>query len=1098
MNIKIKTSIFFLVLALSVKSQLFTLMPSEATGIKFQNKIIESKSLNIFTYEYLFNGAGVAIGDINHDGLSDIFFAGNMMSNKLYLNKGNLKFDDISQTANIDKGDGINTGACMMDIDNDGWLDLYVCKSGINDPKYRSHNVYINNHDNTFTDKATEMGLADSSFSTQAYFYDMDNDGDLDLYLLNHPLKMGESKKIILTYNKQGKLEVVKPESYQYYTDRYFENNKGKFIDRTARAGLQNYAFGLSAVIADFNNDDYADIYVTNDYTKPDFLYINNKNGTFTEKSDSFFNHYSYNCMGSDYADIDNDGYDDLITLDMLPEENYRQKQFRQQMGYDQFDKLVKYGFKSQFVKNCVQWNQKGKKYADISYSLDMALTDWSWAPLIADLDNNGHKDIYITNGYFHDFTDQDFTRYKLDSIIKTATKEDNIEKVKDILSNIPSVKVNNYFYANQGKMKFVKNPANTGLDIPSFSNGGVYADLDNDGDLDLVVSNINQDAFLYRNNARENNSGNYLRLKLTSTKNPNLVYGSRINILTSDSQTQYYRFYPVKGFMSSHEHIVHIGLGKNADAQLTLTLANGLKYKPIVRSANKLYEINIDELEVDDNSSQVVEEKLEFKDITKISQINHISKENEYIDFKQEPLIPKRYSRSGPAIAVGDMNGDKLDDIYIGGAKDEEGFFYIQQSNGSFTKKTIHAFTTDKSYEDGAAKFIDYDKDGDMDILVTSGGNDYPNELVKYPVRLYINNGNTNFSRADINVFPNIYTSSKTITVDDYNHDGYEDVFIGGNILPGHYGRKPSSFLLNNIKGRFSIDSFSIQHEKLSMINDAIWLDIDKNGFNDLITVGEWTPPMLYRNYNGKIDNKNEAIGNMRGWWTSITAADLNKDGSSDLILGNYGTNSRYVGIGTEPMTMYVNDYDKNGSTDAVINTYIQGVSYPLAGRDHLLDQMPFLKKRFNRYEKFSRATSSEIFTTEEQMGTDTLVANFMQSTVLYLRPNGSLDMKPMPFDAQIFPVNAVIPFDFNLDGHMDLLLAGNDHGIDIETGSMDAGQGLILRNNGKLGLKPYYEHNLNLSGDVKSITPILIQGKKALVIGRNSAALQILKLPE
>jgi enediyne biosynthesis protein E4 len=1098
MRIKIILIGLFLTFGTHSKSQLFTLMPKEVSGIDFQNKVIESQHLNIFNYEYLFNGAGVAIGDINNDGLNDIFFAGNMMSNKLYLNRGNLKFDDISPTANTDKGDGINTGVSMMDINGDGWLDIYVCKSGLNDPKYRNHNVYINNKDNTFSDKAKEMGLLDSSFSTQAYFYDMDNDGDLDLYLLNHPYKMGESKKIILTYNKQGKLEVAKPESYKYYTDRYFENNNGKFIDRTVKAGFQNYAFGLSAVIADFNHDNYADIYVANDYTQPDVLYINNKNGTFTEKSDSFFQHFSYNSMGTDYADIDNNGYDDLITLDMLPEENYRQKQFRQQIGYDQYGKLVKYGFKSQFVKNCVQLNKKGKKYSDVGYSVDMSLTDWSWAPMIADYDNNGHKDIYITNGYYHDFTDQDFTKYKLDSIVKAANKEVDLEKLKEIMSNIPSVKVNNYFFTNQGNMKFVKNPPNTGLDIPSFSNGGAYGDLDNDGDLELVVSNINQDAFIFRNNARENNSGNYLRLKLISTKNPNLVYGAKINILTQDSMTQFYRFYPVKGFMSSHEHFVHIGLGKNIDALITITLANGTKLNPVIKQANQIALINIDEMQLETNITDIKQPNIDFKDITKACRISHTGIENEYIDFKQEPLIPRQYSRSGPAIAVGDINGDKLEDMYIGGAKDEEGFFYIQQVDGSFIKKMSPAFTKDKLYEDGAAKFLDFDKDGDQDLIVTCGGNDYPNELVKYPVRLYINQGGSNYTRAGIDVFPNIYTSSKTIAIDDYNKDGFDDIFIGGNILPGHYGRIPNSFLLKNSGRKFELDPFSIKNEKLTMINDAIWLDIDQNGYKELITVGEWTPPIIYRNSAGNIENKNESIGNVRGWWTSITASDLNLDGVQDLILGNYGTNTRYIGTALQPMTMYVNDYDKNGSTDAIINTFIQGKSYPLAQRDVLLDQLPFLKKRFNRYDKYSRAVSADVFTADEQIGTDTMIANFMQSVILYLKPNGSMDMKLLPFDAQVFPVNAVLPIDADQDGVQDLLLAGNDFGLEIETGRLDAGQGLILRKNKSTSYRPIYNHNLDLSGDVKSLTPITIAGKKAIIVGRNSAALQILALPE
>lgn len=1082
---------------LSSNAQLFSLMPSEHTGINFANHIVESRYLNIFTYEYLFNGGGVAIGDINNDGLSDIFFSGNMMANKLYLNKGNLKFDDISKTANIDKGDGFNTGVCMMDVNGDGWLDIYVCKSALNDAKYRIHNLYINNKDNSFTDKAPEMGLADSSFSTQSYFYDFDNDGDLDMFLLNHPFEMGEAKRIVLTYDKDGNIIRQAPKSYRFSSDRYFVNEGGKFVDRTEKAGLLDNFFGLSAVISDFNNDGYADIYTANDYTGVDALYLNQKNNTFKELSDSFFAHFSYNSMGSDYADLDNDGLEDLMVVDMLPEDNYRQKQFRQQMGYDQYSKLVKYGFKSQFVKNVLHKGVPNKRFAEISHTADMANTDWSWAPLMADFDHNGYKDIYITNGYFHDFTDQDFMKYKMDSIRKMALREDNLEKLKNLMSLVPAVKVNNYFFSNEGGMKFYRNPNNTGLDIPSFSNGAAYGDLDNDGDLEIVVNNVNQPAFVFKNNLMENKGGNFIRLKLTSLQNPNLVYGAKIYFETPDGNKQFYRYYPIRGFMSSHEHFIHTGLAKNTSVAIRIELPQRNVYYTFTNAANETKTINIDELNWQPIIKNNAVLKYNFEDITSQTQLKHFSKENEYIDYKQEPLIPRKYSCEGPAMAVGDINGDKLDDVFIGGAKDLAGKFYLQNVNGKFEAQEFSCFTNDKLYEDVASQFLDFDKDGDLDLIVASGGNDFPNQPKMYPIRLYINQ-NGNFSRADSNIFPKLYTSAKTIAVGDYNNDGYADVFIGGSIEPGQYGRIPSSYLLKNNAGKFILDDFSKTNEKLYMINDAVWYDLNKDGYQDLIVVGEWTAPMVFKNYSGVLRNESLSIGSFKGWWKSITLADMNGDGNEDLILGNYGTNTRYKGDAATPMTALVSDFDKNGSTDVILSTYNGGKSYPVMIRDNVQDQMPYFRKRFNRYEKYSTATTSDLFTSEELATADTLSANFMQTLIIYNGENSKFSAKILPFECQIFPVNAAIPIDINRDGKKDLLLAGNDYNVEIETGRLDAGQGVVLENLDNKDFIVNHSNNFNMSGDVKSILPIKIKGEDALIIGRNNDYIQIIKLPK
>ena len=944
----------------------------------------------------------------------------------------------------------------------------------------------------TFTDRAKEYGLDDASFSTQAYFHDMDNDGDLDLFILNHPGKIGEAKKIVLTYNEQNALTAMTPSEREFVSNRFYENINGKFKDITKKAGLESYAFGLSAIVSDFNDDGFPDIYTANDYTQPDALFINNQNNTFTEKSDSYFDHFSYNSMGSDFADLDNDGFNDLIVVDMLPEENFRQKQFRQMMSYDQYAKLVKYGFKSQFVKNVLQWNQKGNGFSDVSYVTNTTYTDWSWAPMIADFDNNGHKDIYITNGYYRDFTDQDLMKYKGDSILSSIARTKTKEELYTLLSAYPTVKIPNYFFANLGNLSFQPNPPSTGLEIPSWSNGGAYADLDNDGDLEIVVNNINQNAFLFKNNAVEYKLGNFIRFELKSSKGEASAYGVKVEVKTSDSNSQFFTYYPTKGFMSCHEKFIHFGLGNSLKVDAIIYLKNGVKHEIKNLTANRTHQVNLDQITQNYIPKTSVNSTY-FLDITKKLGINHWMKENEFIDYKLEPLLPHKFSRQGPALAVADINGDGREDFFIGGAAGEIGKLYTQDENGNFSERTSLVFQEHRKYEDVAAEFFDFDQDKDMDLLVVTGGNEFPSNSKMYPARLYQNNGKGEFILAPYSVFPEVYLSSKAIAISDYDHNGFPDLFIGSHIVPGHYGKNSQSYILRNEKGVFKLDT-SIRFDNSGFFTDAKWIDYDEDGWEDLFIVGEWMPPIIYFNRGGILDKEFKVMFDNFGWWTSIHVADLDQDGKQDMILGNYGINSRYNGTKNAPNTLLVNDFDKNGSTDAIISYTQKGKSYPIPIRDNVLDQIPILKKRFNRYEKYSRATTQDLFDSTELKGSKLFKLNHMYSLVAMNKGKGSFRIQKLPKEAQLFPLNACNSSDIDGDGDLDLLLSGNDYNIEIESGRLDAGKGVVFENRGEGNFIPIYNSGYITLGDVKIVKPIQINRQKAYLVGKNNDYIQIL----
>ncbi len=1097
-----KTILFFhgllLLSGFAGKTQsLFTLIKSEESGINFINTIEETAAFNNFTYGYLYNGGGVAIGDINNDGLSDLYFTGNMVSNKLYLNLGNFKFKDITESAGVSGGQGYHTGVTMVDINHDGLLDIYVCKSAYNNAEQRRNVLYINNGNFTFTEQAKKYGIDDASYSTQAYFYDMDLDGDLDLFLLNHPPDMNYANRIQLSYDKTNSLVAYKDSARSNVSFRYYENINDVFKDKTMEAGLGTHAFGLSAIIDDFNDDGYPDIYTCNDYHVPDYLFINNKDKTFTNKADEYFNHYSYSSMGSDYADINNDGFLDLIVTDMSPESFKRRKQLKGSGNYDNFNKRIQYGLGCQYDKNVLQLNNGNHTYSDISYLAGVAFTDWSWAPLLADFDNDGLKDLYVTNGYMRDVTDMDFMMYNADSVKKELNKTTGSTDAMKVLSAIPSYRLKNYYFKNNGNLTFNGQVENSGLDQLSWSNGAVYGDLDNDGDLELIVNNVSQPPFIYRNNTSENKAGKFIRFKLRGDQENPEGIGAIIEIETGDGKKQIQHFNPDKGYLSCNEWAVHFGVGANENAKVKIFWPNGLEQVIPELPSNNL--LTLDIINANEKTNSLINKAKVFKDITKETNVNHIQKENTYIDFKLEPLLPHQFSLLGPCIDVADVNGDSLDDFFVGGSIGNASSIYVQDEEGKFSIMKQPAFNLDMKFEDTGSKLFDADNDGDQDLLVVSGGNEYPDNASMYPVRIYSNDGKGNFTKST--AIENINTSSKAIAVDDYDKDGDLDVFIGGRVVPGHYGLIPESYLLKNSKGRFTDVSNTVPAiSNIGMVTDAIWCDVDADGWKDLVLVGEWMPLTIFKNKNGILDSVPVKFENTYGWWNAIAAKDLDGDGDIDLVGGNISANSRYKCNAQYPMTMVASDFDNNGSTDCVISLFQEGISYPIALRDNMLDQMLFLKKKYLRYKNYSTAKLTDMFTAEQLSKAKKFQANTIANTTFINSGIGVFTPQYLSTKAQIFPANAILIDDYNKDGNMDLLLAGNDYSTEVESGRNDAGIGLMLYGTGDAKFKsvPVTESGFYIPGDVKFMEKITIKNKPCIIVGKNKGAIQIVELTQ
>jgi len=1071
------------------EKELFTQLDSTVTGITFANVISETEEMNINLYDYLYNGGGVAAGDINNDGLTDLYFSGGMVFHKLYLNQGNFKFKDITATAGVEGGYGFKTGVTMVDINGDGWLDIYLCKSMVNDPQYRKKMLYINNGDLTFTEKAADYGLDDASYSSQAYFFDMDTDGDLDLYLVNHPWNLSEANNLNVVYNAKGDVELKKPANYQYISGRLYENTGNHFNDITHQAGVENDAFGLSAVIGDFNNDLRPDIYVCNDYVKPDFLYINNGDKTFTESFSAYFRHSSISSMGSDFADINNDGYQDLITLDMLPNDHYRQKTLMMIQNYDKFDQMLKIGLKAQYVQNALQLNNGNGTFSDIAFMSNTASTDWSWSALFADYDNDGWKDLFVSNGYKRDVTNLDYSRYAMDSL----RKEYAAKKVSMIkwVEQMPSVKTKSFLFRNNGDLYFKNVSGTWNSGTPAFSNGAAYADLDNDGYLDLVVNNIDEPAFILKNVGKSSRNNHFIRFTLSNVKGKT-AYGTQVRLYAVDGKFQDQVYYPTRGFFSSVEPVIHFGLGQ----------ADSVAYAEIIwpdRSIQRIEHPEIDKLHrVTRNSSgskysPPVPGKLFFDDISAKLPLEAVHQENEFIDFKREPLLHQKYSEEGPASASGDVNGDGLDDIYLGGAAGFGGQLLLQKPDGRFVAAKTTVFKNDAAYEDVAALFFDANGDGSKDLVVISGGNEQSLDNPIYQSRLYLNNGKGDFTKS-ANGLPQQFSSGGCVAAADIDGDGDLDLFMGARISPGKYPLPPYSKLLRNDKGKFTdmTAEWSEGLTQIGMLTDAKFADLDNDGSPELVLAGEWIPVSIFKKVNNKYINATTEFGiaDLTGWWYAIEIADINKDGFPDIVAGNLGLNSHIQVSKEKPANLYYKDFDKNGTIDPVLCFFNGETSYPLQYRDRVLDQMIFLKKKFTRYQTFANATIEDLFTPDQLKEVNVLSANTFTHTLFMSQGGKRFQAQSLPRYTQQSCVRSIKAIDVNLDGNLDLVIGGNFYGTDAQFGRYDASVGAVLIGDGQGHFEVVgpAESGLSIPGNVRSIIPLKSASGTSMFVARNN----------
>ncbi|MCF6222925.1 MAG: VCBS repeat-containing protein [Flavobacteriaceae bacterium] len=1043
---------------------LFTLLTPEETGIDFINEVVNQKNFNIFKYRNFYNGGGVAIGDINNDGLADIYMTANMGPNKLYLNKGDFKFEDISESAGITGNKPWSTGVTMVDINQDGLLDIYVSNAGNMKGNNHDNDLYINNGDLTFTEKAATYNLAKTGFSTHATFFDFDKDGDLDVYILNNSNIPVSS----LGYAEQREVRAQDwegvPDIFKGVGDMLLRNDGGIFTDVSEKAGIYGslIGFGLGVMVSDINGDLYPDIYVSNDFYERDYLYINNQDGTFTEEIKKWTSHLSLSAMGIDMADINNDGYIDVFVTDMLPEGDQRVKSVMEFEGYNIFKLKQSKDFYQQYIQNTLQINNGNNTFSEVAFYSGVAKTDWSWAGLLFDMDNDGFRDIYITNGINHDLTDLDFVDFFANDIIQNMALTGKKESIDSIINKMPVALQSNYAYMNNHDITFTDKTKSWGLKIPSLSNGAAYADLDNDGDLDMVINNVNMKAYVYKNNAETVTNNNYIKLKFEGNKKNNFAIGTTVK-LYYDNNIVLQELIPSRGFQSSMEYTMTIGLGTtNIIDSLRVIWPDDKTQKLVNVKANQFLEFK----QMDAKENYIPHKKninkTLLKEIPNKQLITH--KENSYSDFDYEGLISKMLSQEGPTMSIADINGDGNEDIYFGGAKRQAGIIYLNNGNGNLKRTFQRALESDAVFEDTASAFFDIDGDGDIDLMVGTGGNQVGEEKT-YRTRLYLNDGKGNFTKSEL-YLPSTYNNISVISPFDFDSDGDIDVFIGSRSVVGTYGIDAKHlFLENNGDGTFTDATERLAYDLKDggMITNAIWADIDGDSKSDLITVSEWGTAIIYKNSGRALSKFSSDLDNYFGWWNVIEAADLDNDGDLDLIIGNQGSNTAYKTSEENPMKMWINDFDNNGTIEQVVTRNFDGRDFPIHMKKELTNQMVSLKKQNLKASEYAKKSIDELYTSEILKNTIIKKTTIAESIIAINEGNGKFTIKKLPYNVQLSCVCGITCIDINNDGFMDIITGGNNFEFKPQYSRMDANYGSVLLGDGKMG---FTWQNYDISG--------------------------------